>query len=94
MVTFIYQYIICDSLKETQCQKLYFEISLYIRKNADLSEKLRYCGLFMTSYRFIIVTVTFLSQFRISDSLKETAFKDLYFEISLQIRQNADMSTK
>ena len=81
MVTFIYQYIICDSLKETQCQKLYFEISLYIRKNADLSEKLRHFGLLMTSYRFIIVT--FLSQFRISDSLKETAFKDLYFEISL-----------
>ena len=79
MVTYIYQYIICDSLKETQCQKLYFEISLYIRKNADLSEKLRNFGLLLTSYRFIIVT--FLSQFRISDSLKETAFKDLYFEI-------------
>ena len=90
MVTFIYQYIICDSLKETQCQKLYFEISLYIRKNADLSEKLLHFGLLLTSYRFIIVT--FLSQFRNSDSLKETAFKDLYF--SLYISQNDEMSAK
>ena len=92
IVTFIFQFIICDSLKETACQYLYFKILLYISQNADMSGKLRYFDIMMTSYWSIIVTFVF--KFLICDFLKETAFQYLYFKILQNICQNADMSGK
>ena len=71
IVTFVFQFLIFDPLKETAYQNLHLKISLYIGQNTDMSEKWRYFGIEITSDQFIIVTIVF--QFLIFDFLKGTA---------------------